>query len=53
MYVYTPEGGDVAGTPKKVKYWKKQKSKTVDGTPSYIINLQEILDTFGSKPRKL
>tara|TARA_R110002153_G_scaffold256416_1_gene415323 strand:- start:3297 stop:4703 length:1407 start_codon:yes stop_codon:yes gene_type:complete len=38
---------------RKVKYWKKIKSGVEDGTPTYVINEQEMLDAFGSKPREL
>ena len=53
-YIYTPKGdGDSSGTPIEVNYWKKVPGKTVTDRPTYKINLQEILDTFGSKFRKL
>jgi len=43
QYIYTPKGdGDLDGVPIKVDYWRK-----VPGKPTYEINLQEILDTFG------
>lgn len=53
-YIYTPKGdSDAGGEPITVNYWKKVPGKTVTDKPTYKINLQEILDTFGSKFRKL
>jgi hypothetical protein len=53
-YIYTPTGdSDAVGEPITVSYWKKVPGKTVTDKPTYKINLQEILDTFGSKFREL